>query len=343
MRARLRNVLVVGLAIALLVWFLRHANLASVWHELQQGRLDYLLLALVATGTTYLIRAFRWQYLLLPLGRPSFMACLKATVIGFAASTVLPARAGEVLRPYLLARREGFNPTAAFASIVIERLLDMLTVLVLFATFVVFFSADQRSTDPAVYAALKLGGLTVGGISVAGLILMMVLAPHPELLAGWALQIERILPDRLARTVANLVKGFIEGLAVVRQPSRMAVAVLLSFPLWLSIGMGIWATSQAFHIDMSFTGTFLMTAILVVGVAVPTPGAIGGFHEAYRIGATMFFGASNDRAIGAAIVLHAMSFVPVTIAGAILMAKEGLSFSGASGMASRHDAGETTT
>ena len=69
-------------------------------------------------------------------------------------------------------------------------------------------------------------------------------------------------------------------------------------------------------------------ALLVVGVAVPTPGAVGGFHEAYRIGATAFFGADNDHAVGAAIVLHAVGFVPTLVAGAWLMAREGLSFAG---------------
>jgi len=340
MRARLRTLLVVGLALALLVWFLRHANLSSVWSELQQGRIDFLLFALLATGLTYLLRAFRWQYLLLPLGRPHFVECLKTTVIGFAASTLLPARAGEVIRPYLLAKHEGFSATATFASIVIERLLDLLAVLFLFATFVVFYSSGLTSTDPVVYSALKVGGLTAFAATLAGLVVMMVVAGHPERLERWALKIERILPARVARSVAGFVRAFVEGLAVVRQPRRMAIAMMLSFPLWLSIALGIWSASRAFHIEMSYPGAFLMTTILVVGVAVPTPGAIGGFHEAFRIGATVFFATPNDRAVGAAIVLHAMSFVPVTIAGSILMAREGLSLSGASGLAAKRAAEE---
>ncbi|MCX6543711.1 MAG: lysylphosphatidylglycerol synthase transmembrane domain-containing protein [Acidobacteria bacterium] len=340
MRAHLRTVFVVGLALALLVWFLRHANLSSVWGEVQHGRVDLLLLALLATGSTYVLRAFRWQYLLLPLGRPHFAECLKTTVIGFAASTLLPARAGEVIRPYLLAKHEGFSPTATFASIVIERMLDMVAVLFLFATFVVFFSSGLRPTAPAVYSTLKVGGLAAFAATLVGLVVMMVVAGHPDRLERWALKIERILPARLARAVAGFVRAFVEGLAVVRQPGRMAVALVLSFPLWLSIALGIWATSRAFHIEMSYPGAFLMMTILVVGVAVPTPGAVGGFHEAFRIGATAFFATPNDRAVGAAIVLHAMSFVPVTIAGAILMAREGLSLSGASGIAAERAAEE---
>jgi uncharacterized membrane protein YbhN (UPF0104 family) len=82
-----------------------------------------------------------------------------------------------------------------------------------------------------------------------------------------------------------------------------------------------------------------MTAPLVVGVAVPTPGGVGGFHEAYRIGATGFFGADNDTAVGAAIVLHAINIVPVVIAGLIFAVQDGLKLGGMTEMASRGDRG----
>ena len=81
----------------------------------------------------------------------------------------------------------------------------------------------------------------------------------------------------------------------------------------------------AFGIDMPFAGTFLLQALLVIGVAVPTPGGVGSYHEAYRIGVTTFFGAPNDRAVAAAIVTHAISFVPVVLLGIVFMAQDGLS------------------
>jgi hypothetical protein len=267
----------------------------------------------------------------------------KTTVIGFAASTLLPARAGEVVRPFLLARREGFSATSAFATIVVERLLDLVTVLLLFGFYLAFFDPGTDAGNSTVFRALKTGGLVAGAASVAGLVFMMLVAGHPDRLSAWALQVERVLPARIAGAVANLVRTFLEGLAVVRQPRRLAMAGLLSLPLWLTIAVGIWAATRAFHIEMTYPGAFLMMAVLVVGVAVPTPGAVGGFHKAYQIGAVAFFGASNDRAVGAALVLHAISFVPVTIAGAIFMAQEGLSLRGVRGMAAagggREDAG----
>ena len=92
----------------------------------------------------------------------------------------------------------------------------------------------------------------------------------------------------------------------------------------MSIACGIWLVSHAYAVEVGYVGSFLVMTLLVVGVAVPTPGAIGGFHEFYRIAVTSFFHASTEKAVGAAIVLHAISFVPVTLIGIGFMVREGL-------------------
>src|SRR4029079_14736415 len=100
-------------------------------------------------------------------------------VIGFAASALLPARAGEVLRPYLLARREQLPPTACFATIILERLLDLITVLLLFVAFVLWVDPAHVSGHSGLYGRVKMGGLTAAGASVAGLVVFFFLAGHP--------------------------------------------------------------------------------------------------------------------------------------------------------------------
>lgn len=315
----------VGLAVGLLALFLRHADLRLVWGEIREGRVELLLLALCITMLTYAVRAFRWQYLLGAIGPTHFGNAFRTTVIGFAASFLLPARPGEFLRPYLLARREGLSATSCFATIILERLLDTITVLVLFAVFLLLVDPGVAGADPAAFRAVKMGGIVASAAAVAALVVLYFLAGHPAALGRFSLGVERVLPVRLAHAVAGLVEMFAAGLAVIRQPRRLLTTMVLSFPLWLSIAAGIWIVSAAFHITMPYTGSFLLTTILVVGVAVPTPGAVGGFHEAYRLGATAFYAVPNDRAVGAAIVLHAISFVPVTILGIVFMAQEGLS------------------
>jgi uncharacterized membrane protein YbhN (UPF0104 family) len=105
----------------------------------------------------------------------------------------------------------------------------------------------------------------------------------------------------------------------------LIIAFLWSFPLWITLAAEAWLVTLASGIAMPFTGSFLLQALLVIGVAVPTPGAIGSYHEAYRIGVTTFFGASNDAAVAAAILTHAVSFIPVVLCGLIFMAQDGLS------------------
>jgi hypothetical protein len=137
--------------------------------------------------------------------------------------------------------------------------------------------------------------------------------------------IGRLLPSPLAVRAMRLVHAFAQGLTIVRQPARLGIALALSVPLWISIAVGIWSVTRAFHIDLPFIGSFLLMALLTVGVAVPTPGAVGGFHYFYRLGVVAFYGAPNDRAVGAAIVLHAVSFLPVAVAGLAFLAQDGLS------------------
>ena len=328
MRNIIRTVVVIGLAVGLLAIFLRNADLEKVWASVAAARLDFLLLALALTCGTYLVRAERWQYLLAPLGPTRFSTVFRTTVIGFAASAVLPARAGEVIRPYLLARREGLSVTAAFATIVVERILDLVAVLLLMAAFLLWFDPGLESRDSAVFQAIRFGGLAMAPVAVGTLVVMFLMAGHPERLHAWVLKIEAILPARIAATIARLAQTFAEGFAVVRSPVRLVAAIAWSLVMWIAIAAGLWAVSVAFGIAMPFTGAWLMLAPIVVGVAVPTPGGVGGFHEAYRIGATGFFGADNDIAVGAAIVLHAISVVPVIIIGLLFIVQDGLKLGG---------------
>lgn len=328
MRNAIRTVVVIGLAFGLLAVFLRDANFGQVWSAVASARKDFLALSLVVTALTFVIRAERWQYLLAPLGPTRFRTCFRTTVIGFAASAVLPARAGEVIRPYLLARQEGLKAPAAFATILVERILDLVAVLLLLLSFLLWFDPGVEARDSRVFGAIRFGSLVMAPIAITTLAVMFFMAGHPERLHAWLLKAEAVLPAKAASAIARLARTFAEGFAVVRSPQRLVAAMAWSIVLWISVATGIWAVAIAFGIDMPFTGGWLMLAPLVVGVAVPTPGSVGGFHEAFRLGATSFFGADNDIAVGAAIVLHAISVGPVTLAGLLFIIQDGLKLGG---------------
>ena len=323
----LRTAFVSLLALSLVAWFLRHANIADVWTQVRHARMDLLILGFIFVMATYWARAVRWQYLLAPVGHTKFRTVFRTTVIGFAALAILPARVGDVLRPYLLARREGLATTATMATVVMERVLDLIAVLTLLAIYVWGFTGDSPLPD-RLLNPVKVSATLAAAVSVGLMAVMWVLATHPERIGKLAAAAARILPGRLSERVGHLTTTFSGGFAAARSPRALLLAMLWSFPLWLAIAAEAWAVTVAFGIEMPFAGTFLLQALLVIGVAVPTPGGVGSYHEAYRIGVTTFFGAPNDRAVAAAIVTHAISFVPVVLLGVIFMAQDGLSVSG---------------
>lgn len=313
-----------ALAAALLGLVLYNVDLRGVAREIVHARFDWLTLSLLTMFANLAIRAWRWQYLLEPLGATSFGNAFRATAVGFAATSILPARAGEVIRPYFLSRHERMSATAAFATVILERVLDMLTVLMLLAVYVFVFRPELATTNAVAFEAVKWAGGTAAVGALATLVVFFVLAGDPARLGRTLYRLERVLPSTLAGLLARVAEKFATGLQAVRRPGRLLVALILSVPLWLSIAMGIWAASVAFHLAIPFTGSFLVVALLVVGVAVPTPGAVGGFHAAYKFAATTFFGASDDAAVGAAIVLHLLTIGPNVLLGLFFAAQAGL-------------------
>jgi len=349
MRSHVRTIVILAIAAGLIALFLHNVDLWRVGAEIVRARPEWLALSLATMVVNLAIRALRWQYLLEPLGHTTFASSFRATAVGFAASSVLPARAGEVIRPYFLARQavgrqEGaqrMSATGAFATIILERLLDTLTVLVLLASFVFIFGKDLANVNPTGFAIVTWAGASAAAVSTSVLVVLFVLAGQPERLGRAMRRLERAIPSTFAGLVAKIAEKFVRGLGAIRRPSRLLIAMAWSFPLWLCICLGIWSVAVAFRFDVPFTGSFLLLSLLVLGVAVPTPGAIGGFHEAFRAGTTMFYGASDDAAVGAAIVLHLFSIGPALLLGLFFAAQEGLNLAGVRRLANQAEQGNT--
>jgi glycosyltransferase 2 family protein len=333
MRSHFRTIVVLALAAGLLALFLRNVDVWTVGADIARAKPAWLALSLATMLVNLTIRAFRWQYLLEPLGHASFANAFRATAVGFAASSVLPARAGEVIRPYFLSRHESMSATGAFATIVLERVLDTFTVLGQLACFVFIFGVDARQANPGVFEGVKWAGATAAVLAFVALVVMFVLAGNPARLGQTLARLERVLPSALAGLLAKVAEKFATGLGAIRRPSRLLVALALSVPLWLCIDLGIWAVAKAFDLSIPFTGSFLVVAFLVIGVAVPTPGAIGGFHAAFKLAATTFYGATSDAAVAAAIVVHLFSILPVLMLGLLFAAQAGMNLSGMRQMA----------
>jgi uncharacterized protein (TIRG00374 family) len=315
------------LAVALLAFFFKGADFRAIGDALARADLRLIMLAIAVTMVTYFIRAVRWKFLLAPLGRPRLTVCFVTTVIGFMVNFLAPTgRLGELARPYLLARREGFSASGAFATIFLERVLDLMTVVLLVGGWLVFgISPDGARSEGAIHG-LKVGGLLAFGGASLGMAMMFAFVRYRERALKWAQVIARWLPGRLEELGMRFLSSFSEGLGVLLDGANLGRTGLLSFVLWLNISLAIWTGVRAFGIDIHYGATFLIVGFLVVGVAVPTPGAVGGYHVMCSLALTLLFGVDDSRAKAAALVNHAIAFVPVTLLGLVFFIREGLSF-----------------
>jgi uncharacterized protein (TIRG00374 family) len=319
--------LVIGavLGLGLLALFFRGVDARALAHAFRAA--DPLLLAGVSLATllTYVARSWRWGYLLPPAVRVPFGHLFSATAIGFMAGLVIP-RAGEVVRPYLVARRHPISTAAAFASIILERLVDLITVIFLFALYLYVLPRPAAQVTGPLLDTLETGGLLAALLALAVLAVLLALhlrAPQALALAGRLLG---WLPPRVTRPLLTALHSFADGLAVLRaSPAHLLLIAGQSLLVWLPIALGLYWNNRAFGLDLPFHATFLLLAALTVGVAVPTPGMVGGFHAAYLFALTEAFGVDRQTAAAAGIASHAFTNIPVLFLGLLFLGREGLS------------------
>jgi uncharacterized protein (TIRG00374 family) len=324
-RAR-RLALSAVLGAGLLFFFFKGMDWRAVSAAFRRADPLYMAGVVLTTVLVYALRAWRWGYLLRPLAGVPFPRLFSITLVGFAAGLVVP-RAGEVLRPYLVARHHALRTSAAFASIILERLVDLITVLLLFGLYLYVLPLPAAQQTGPLLGVLKAAGALAGlaAIVVLGLLLALHLAAGRVM--GLLDRALFRLPRRVAEPVSRALRAFAEGLAVLQAPASHLLAIAgQSVLLWGAIALGIHWTNRAFGLELPYHSAFLMIGFLTVGVAVPTPGMVGGFHVAYLEALTQAFGVDHATAGAAGIACHALTNLPVLALGILFLWREGLTF-----------------
>jgi uncharacterized protein (TIRG00374 family) len=313
------------LALVLLGFFFRGMDWTALGVALRDARILPLVGLVLVSIAVYAVRAWRWGELLLPLGRVGFADLFSATMVGFASGLLVP-RAGELVRPWLVSRRHPIPTSAGFATIILERLVDLITVLVLFAAYLFVLPVPAAQVENRLMQLVKLGGAVTGAVALGVLVFLLALHANAERVTGL---IERFLvraPRWLAEPCGRILRAFSGGLAVLRAPlAQLGRIGLQSLVVWLLIALGFHLNHAGFGIELPFHATFLLIAFLVVGVAIPTPGMVGGFHAFYLLALAEVFSVPRATAAAAAVAAHALSNLPILCFGLVLLGREGLS------------------
>jgi len=322
----LRLWLGISLGIFLLYLFLRGANLSLVIEKIKGANYLLISFSLGLALLVYLVRAFRWKFLLLPLKETHLSNLFSTTIIGYMVTSLIPGRLGEIVRPYLLGQKEGISKTAAFATIIVERVFDLITLLALFSLYLML--------APALSYLSSEESATLSRVEWSGLISAIVAAVLIALLFLWHLKIQfflkvaeklsSFLPARLSQGLLRGISSFAQGLAVLRGKGLLLRVGAYSFVHWLMVSLSLWLIMLAFNIKVPFYLTFFILIFAVTGAAIPTPAGVGAYHKAVQIVLVNFLAIDNDLAVGTSIVMHAVSFAPATLLGIVLVWKQGL-------------------
>lgn len=306
----------IGLAVVLLALFLRNLDFAAVGAALRNAHPGWLVTAAVAgLVATPPIRSWRWGRLLKGY-RASALDLNSATAIGFAASTLLPARAGEVVRPVALSRSAALPLAPCLVSIALERLIDLLVTIALFVVFALGWAPEALTGDEASrFALLRRSAFLLGAGTVAGVALLTLFAARPDLARRLSAPVLRLFPERISARLASILDSLLSGLAALRTVRDAGIVAALSALLWLVICFQIWATLKAFDLDLPYPVSFFVLTWAVLGLAIPTPGGVGGYHAAVAYALAGFYAVPKNTAAAFALASHAVSFVPITLLG----------------------------
>lgn len=325
------------LAAALLAWFLHGQNWSEIGAAFGRAHVRHLMGLVAATIFAYAVRAWRWGLLYRPLAPVPFGDLHSATYVGFMSGQLVP-RAGEVLRPYLIARKHPVTVGAGLATIILERLIDLITVLVLLALYIYVLPMPAEQVRGPVLDRLKLAGGAAAAIAVVALLVLLAFHVYAEKALAVADRILAWFPEIVARPFRGLLKSFGEGLSVLKAPPGLWVAIAGgSIVMWLAIAYGFHFNNLAFDIVLPVHATFLLIAFLVVGVAIPTPGNVGGFHIFYLYAMQDAFGVAQETAAAAGISAHALSNLVILVIGLAFLAREGLTMGKVAELAGKQD------
>jgi uncharacterized protein (TIRG00374 family) len=322
----LQLALIAALTVFFLWLFLRNANLRDVGHILRSASLGWVLIGFAVNYGALLLRTVRWRTILDPDDPPPFYATFFANSVGYMLSIILPIRAADVARPALLARRTSHRFSGALGAVLTERVLDLTSILGLFIFFA-FRRWNEFSHDAAIarWFYIVRAGAVVSAVLLAALALLIVgLIFFRGKVRRLHETLGRVLPQRFRGSWMHFFDSFTETLKITQDRAVFLKVILCTAGIWGCLTSQFWFATMAVHHPLPFDSSFFVTGVTTVGLAIPTPGGIGGFHKACQLVLTRFYGFDIDSSVAVAVLFHIIGTLPVLFTGLILFAREGL-------------------
>lgn len=321
-----RLVVIAGLALSLVfLWLaLREVDFGEVVESFSSADLWLAGPILLSLWLYYWLKAVRWRYLLNPRKKIATSTLMPPMMIGLAGNNLLPAHLGELFRMYLLARQESIAKSTVLATLVVERVLDMICVLALAAIGILGGNFGNE---------LKAAGVFLASASALGLgmILLMNHSRHTFDALIWPLM--RVLPDALEAKIRQQLDFVIDGFASLRSWRDIPRLLVNSLVQWTLMASAIYLSMMAFGVETQLVAAFVVLALVVAGITLPgSPGFFGTVEYCFVLGLG-FYGIEASTALSVAIFYHFLTWSSATLLGFYYLRKLGMNWSSLKGAA----------
>lgn len=320
MQPRWRLALGVAISAIFLTFALRGLKLEAVLADLRQAAYVWLLPGVAVYFLGVWARTWRWHYMLRHLQDVPMPSLFRIVCIGYMGNNIYPARAGEVLRSYILKREHGVRVSSSLATVIIERLFDGLTMLLFVFAALPFVDLHGALEGYRPFVV----GFTL--LFVAALFLFLFVASRPALAhALYNPVVHLLLPARYHDKVLGVAERFLEGLASLARGREVFMIFGTSVLVWLFETAKYWFVMHAFNFQVSFFTLMLMNGIVNLATTIPAaPGHVGTF-DAPGIAILKAAGVPQATATAYTLVLHAALWLPITLLGALFLLRSHIS------------------
>lgn len=322
----LQHIFVALLVIGSVYYAVRDIDFYLLWQILKSADYVWVLLSIPIMILSHWIRAIRWKTLLKPvLDAKSTWNLFSAVMIGYAVNNVLP-RGGEFVRPIVYARREKVSISAVFATIFIERFLDLVFLLGLFA--IVFFL--NRGLISKAFPYMTDYNLIMFVVLPVVMLFVMILLSLYTKIGHLALKyLVKPFSEKLYNKAESMLESFLKGMEFFRTPSHYLKTLVDSSLLWLFYALPMYLMFFSFsfqdHLNLGVLDAGLLLIVTGIGVTIaPTPGAIGIYHSIVLIAMTNLYSITKEEALAYATLVHAINMLVQVVIGVAFLLKENI-------------------
>ena len=307
----------IGISIFFLYLLFRKIDFDKLLTALREMDYRYLLLSILFTFVSYFFRAVRWRYLLLPMKKVGMNSLFSATIIGYMANNILPARLGEFVRAYALGEKEKLDKSSVFATLVLDRLFDGFTVILIL--LITFFTVKLPAGMEKVQQGLVLGGYVTLAFYITVIVFLVLLKKQTMRTLRFTAMVLKPFPTRVGEKLIPVLGSFIEGLRFSSRSSDILILFASSAVIWAFAVLALDMVLISFGIILPVTASMFIMVFLVFAVMVPaSPGYVGTYHAACVYG-LMAFNVQMEKALSIALMVHGVNFFPVILAGLMFL------------------------